>query len=358
MKTLNRYLLRQNLFLMFVCLGSGVGVYVLADLFDRLDDFLEAGLGAGTVLTYFVVKAPLMVSQLLPAVFLISAVLQLSIMTTSRETLALQAGGVSFNSFVRFFLVAAVGWAVVQLLFSQFLGVAGEEEARRIWKEQVREQSMEFQTLNNVWFKEGDRVVEMAEVQPRQGRGAGLTVYRLAPGQLRLKRIVRARTFTAAPGRWVLRDVSVFSPDGFRFQTMESMDMDLDQDVAAFLVIDPRTDPATLPLWRLGEVIDRLQKSGSNVETLRTVWHMKLAYAFSIVVMGLVALCLVSLRSSVYVNIGLGLVITFAFYGVFMLGVTAGQKGLLPPVMGAWAGNALFSLLATARIVWYAGPRS
>ena len=64
-------LVRQNVFLMLTCLGAGVFIYLLTDLSDRLEAFLDAGLGARQILTYFMVKMPLIFSQILPAVFLL-----------------------------------------------------------------------------------------------------------------------------------------------------------------------------------------------------------------------------------------------------------------------------------------------
>ncbi len=40
MSLLTRYLVRNNLFLLFVILLIGTGLYVLTDLFERLDYFL------------------------------------------------------------------------------------------------------------------------------------------------------------------------------------------------------------------------------------------------------------------------------------------------------------------------------
>ena len=356
MKRLSRYLLRQNCFFMCACLGVGVGIYLLSDLFDRLDDFLEAGLGAAVIAEYFIVKTPLMISQLMPAVFLISCVLQLSVMAGNRELLALQAGGVSFGNMVRFFTLCGAAWFVVQLVFSQAVGVQGEERARRVWKEQVRSVQLDRQALENVWFREGRHVVEMEKVWPQRGVGAGITVRVLTPDERRLERIITARTFSAQVGEWTLSDADVFDPGTYSHERPERLTLPLSQDLATFLVVDPAHDPGTLPLWRLGGVIDQLEASGSNVEALKTLWHMKLAYAFSIVVMGLVALALVSICDSVYLNIALGLVVSFAYYALFMVGVSAGQKGLVPPVIAAWSGNAVFGALALLRLAWSARP--
>jgi lipopolysaccharide export system permease protein len=350
-------MLRQNLFFMLVCLAAGTGIYVLSDLFDRLDDFLEAGLGAGTIVTYFLVKTPLILSQILPAVFLLAAVIQLSLMARNRELTALQSSGVSFAAVARVLLVYGLVWAALQLGFSQFLGVQGEQEARRIWKEEVRNKQMDNRVLEGVWFREGRQVFRLDTVWPRQERGQGVTVYVLAEGRMALTRIVEAESFAVRDGTWVLQDVRELDPGGFVASRHQELVLDVRQDVQAFLAVDPRTDPAQLPLWQLGAVIDQLRASGSNVESLRAAWHMKLAYACSLVVMALVAMALVTIRDNVYLNIALSMVVTFAFYGTFVVGVSAAQKGLAPPIFGAWAGNLAFGLLAGGRVAWFTRTR-
>ena len=143
MTVLSRYLVRHNLFLLAVILAAGGSVYLLADFFERLDDFLDAGQGLSLLLLYLSVKLPLIVSQILPAVFFLSVVLQLIFLDKSREMTALNAGGVSPLVLLRFFLIYSLIWAGGQLLFSQVLGVVGEQTASRIWQEDVRKRSQE-----------------------------------------------------------------------------------------------------------------------------------------------------------------------------------------------------------------------
>ena len=97
MSLLFRYLTKNNAMILLPTLAVGIGLYVLTDLFERLDNFIEAGLSVGMVLTYFVVKMPLVISQILPVIFLLSTVIQLCIMARSRELTALQAGGISLG---------------------------------------------------------------------------------------------------------------------------------------------------------------------------------------------------------------------------------------------------------------------
>ena len=356
LRTLSRYLLRQNMFYMLTVLAAGTALYLLSDLFDRLDDFLEAGLGLGTMAWYFVVKTPLILSQILPAVFLVAAVIQLCLMARGRELLALRSGGVSFGALARFFVVHAVLWSLVQLAFAQGIGVFGEQAASAIWAEQVRDRQLENRELYNVWFKEGDAVVRMQTVRPTKSQALNVTVFELTPDRGAMTRMITAATAETVPGRWVLRKARILDPATFAVNEVPEVVLPLTQDLRSFLAIDPDTDPASLSMAKLSAVIQRLEASGSNVERLRTAWHMKWSYAFSILAMGLIALALVTLWENIYLNIALSLGVTFAYYVVFMLGVTAGQKGLLHPVVGAWLANILFCAVAGGRLAWVVRP--
>ena len=73
--------------------------------------------------------------------------------------------------------------------------------------------------------------------------------------------------------------------------------------------------------------------------------------------MALLALALSSLFENLYVNLVLSLVAIFSYYALYVLGITTGQKGLLPPIAGAWLANGVFSTLASLRLAWLSAPR-
>jgi len=73
--------------------------------------------------------------------------------------------------------------------------------------------------------------------------------------------------------------------------------------------------------------------------------------------MALLALALCTLFENLYVNLVLSLLVIFSYYGLYVLGITTGQKGLLTPVAGAWLANVMFSLFASMRLAWVTSPR-
>ena len=353
---LSRYLIRQNLYLMAICLAVGTSLYLLSDIFDRLDDFIRAGLGAQTILFYFIVKIPLIVSQLMPAIFLLAMVIQLGMLSRSREMLALRAGGVSFVWFIRFFVIYALIWSAGQLVFSQFLGVFGEYEANRIWKEDVRKKQLDELTIQDLWFRDGPFIVLAKEAQPSKSRASDITVYEFTTDNQELIRILTAKKALIDDHGWGLLDVHELDTRTFIAVDRTSQFLSVRQNLKAYAAVELKGDTAQLPLLELSKAIKRLEESGSNVEILRTVWHGKLSYAFSMVIMALLALMLVTISENVYANIGLALILIFIQYGMHVVGETAGEKGVLPPIIAAWLGNGVMGSAACLRLAWVSIP--
>ena len=353
---LSRYLIRQNLYLMGICLAVGTCIYLLSDIFDRLDDFVRAGLGAETILLYFVVKIPMIVSQLMPAIFLLAMVLQFGILTRSREMLALHAGGVSFVWFIRFFVIYAMVWSCGQLVFSQFLGVFGDYEAHRIWKEDVHKKHLDELIIENLWFRDGPFIVMAEKAFPGKSRAEGITVYEFTTDNQELIRILTAAKALVDDHGWGLLDVHELDTRTFAGVNRLSQFLSVRQNLKAYAAVEVKGDKARLPLYELSKAIQKLEESGSNVEMLQTVWHGKLSYAFSIVVMALIAMALITWSENMYANIGLSLVFIFAQYGIHVMGVTAGEKGVLPPLAAAWLGNGIMGGAALLRLTWVTVP--
>lgn len=350
MSLLTRYLIRQNSFLLFSVLFLGIGLYLLTDIFERIDDFIEAGLGIGTILGYFAIKIPMIISQILPAVFLLAGIVQFSIMGRNRELVALNAGGISPLTIARYILLWGLVWACMQFAFSQYIGVQGDRLASKIWREDVKGKSSGNEQLKGIWFTEGPYVVHMAEVSPAKGTGSGFLAYRMSDDNKRIEEVIEARSFKASKGLWQLKDATATDTSEFSSTSALHMELRLKQNLSAFLIASSNVALSQHNFWELGSAIKRLSHSGSNVEALRTAWHSKLAYAGSLVVMGLLALCITLANSNIYISVGKGLIWIFILYVASALSNSLGSSGKLPPPLAAWLPNSAIALFCALRL--------
>ena len=88
MRLLFRYIVLHNILYVLIFLAIGTGIYVLADLFDRIDNFIEAGLSVRRCVWFYILKMPMIMAQMLAPCFFLATLAQLCIMARSRELVA------------------------------------------------------------------------------------------------------------------------------------------------------------------------------------------------------------------------------------------------------------------------------
>jgi lipopolysaccharide export system permease protein len=356
MSLLFRVVIRNNTLLLLPALSAGAGIYVLTDLFERLDSFIDAQVGVKTVLLYFAYKLPLIISQILPVVFLLVTVIQICLMLRAREITALYAGGVSPLIILRMLFVCGALWSVIQLGFSEWLGAEGEQQSSRIWQEQVRKRNLSQTVLSQVWFTEDAWIVSLGTLRP-DNTGDDFRAYRLSPDALRVEELVSASRYAAGPGDWSVSDALRVYPNQYRQERLDTLPLPLRQDPASFRLVGAGSNPRQLSVAQLGRAIDALYASGSNVEALRTAWHGKIAYAAALGVMALVAMAIASWKDNMYIAAGLALLVTFLYYTVYTVATTLGQQGVLPPFLAAWLANFAAAGMALFRLAPLILPR-
>lgn len=331
------YLFRQTTYLLMITLLIGGGVYLMTELFDSMDNFIEAGTKLKYIILYFVVKLPFILGQILPAAFLLSVIIQLCLMAGSRELLALQAGGVSLWRIALFFIFYAVFWGGLQLGLSQNLGVTGNNYAKNIWSQHVASNPYKYSIVRNFWLMEDNLMIYAREVNVKERTGEGIVCYKLSGDGLNVERVVRAPVFSIENRVWTLNNATIYDTNGFVHESNVDVQFEIDRPISGLRLLGEDVKLRDYSLWQIGADIERLKKSGSNVEALRTGWHMKLAYAASLVVMSLVAVALITWKENLYINLGLGLVITFIFYAILTVSGTLGENGRLSPIVAAWS---------------------
>lgn len=349
MSLLFRYVFVRHARLLLLTLCAGLALYLLTDMVERLDSFVEAGSSMGPVVAYFGLKMPSIAAQILPAVFILASVITLCLMARNREMMALEAGGVPPGALTAILVACGLFWGGIQLGFSQFLGTEASTRADRIWFEEIRSAThIDAVFLENLWFVDHEWIVSILFMY-EDGFGDQISAYELSDDGRRFVSITRAEKFAAEHGKWTLKNATRFYPDSFITESGQDIVLPIQIDIRHFFVAG-QEKPQNLPLWQLGEAIGMLRDSGSNVEALLTNWHARLAYAASLMVMAVLAAAVVSWKKNIYLAVAIAIVITFVFYALTVVGQTMGERGIVPPMAAAWGPQLLLLALASLRL--------
>ncbi|MDR1242882.1 MAG: LptF/LptG family permease [Deltaproteobacteria bacterium] len=343
MTILNRYLVRSNLFLLTIILLLGSTIYILTDFFLRIDVFFNAGLGAQTILLYFLFKLPFIIAQILPPVFLLSMVLQLSMMTRHREILALQAGGISFVSMIKFVFIYGVAWICLQFAFAQILGVEGNRRANAIWLTEAQGKNPASFELDDLWFNKNQYVIHLKKAWPNQDKASGVVIYELDAQKTRLIRKIYADSVNSGDQDWQLKKVSIALLETYSVIEQSDYSLPVNHSLVSFNTLDRKNKTITeMNIFELSDYIDNMKNSGTNVEAMRTDFHNRFAYAVSLFIMGIAALSITMHVQNIYASLLLSITITFFYYGISTFFTTLGEKGQLDPLTASWFTNFVF----------------
>jgi lipopolysaccharide export system permease protein len=346
---LPRYVLGECLRIFGLCMAGFLLIYVLVDLFDRLDTFLKYHAGVGTVLRYLAYRVPLAVTQLVPVATLAAVLLGLGIMARHNELTALRASGVSTVRVAAPLLLAGLVLGAATLAWNEIVVPHCSEHARYIENVEIRQrQPKALLSAYGIWFHGKAGIYSIEHFDARQRAIVGLTVYDFTPG-FELRRLIEIPAARWQDDHWELRDAveRTFDTEGeIVTRALPPESFVLPDQPRDFQLIEK--DPEELSFRRLRRYIRELSRKGIDTTEPRVDLHLKLALPLLPLVMILVAVPLAARnprRRSVTASVGTGLIVGFSYWVLLALTVSLGHGGAIPPALAAWTANAVFALV-------------
>jgi len=347
------YLLRTFLFYFAVLSAGFIFVFEIFTLFELLDDIARHLTSFIIVANYFRYHIPFLFYQLSPLAALVATLVTIGVMTKNNEIVAINASGMSLY---RLALPLVAGSALLSVglltLDSSFLPYANQrqDELRNIIK--ARPPQTYLRPNRNWIFGENNKVYNYEVFDPDAQFFGGLNVYELDPASFALKRRVHAERAVWTPGKnsWSLESGWVRDFDGdqiTRFVPFDKFDLAELSEPPSYFNREVR-QYYQMDWWQLAEYIRELRQAGFDVGRLTVQWQKKLAFPMIAPVITLLAIpfaLLVGTRGAIG-GVALGVGIAIVYWATSSLFEALGGVGQLPPIMAAWAPDAIFAFLA------------
>jgi lipopolysaccharide export system permease protein len=346
---INRYILTTFIKITSLSLAAFVGIYLLVDFFEKVDDFLEHQAAAQYYFTYFICKTPLIISQVLPLTILMGVFLTLGGLTKSNELTAIRAGGISIFKVITPLLIAATLLSGVNFALNEYLVPAGTRTANHILRTEVKGKTTTLTKRDNVWFRDNDALYHIDLVIAEKKQLHGVTMYQFDQ-QLQITNRIDAVDAIYRDESWRSTSATVrqFSTTT-RQLTAENNSTDLILPLSKtpedFGTSAGKNDE--LNFSQLRHLSQRMQQEGLDVTRYRVDMFSRLATPLACLIMAFVAIPF-ALQKSRNVNLALGISISVligvAFFIVQSTLIALGYSGALPPFIAAWSANIIFLL--------------
>lgn len=351
MRILDRYLLGQFLGWSAIGLGTLVAFFIVVDLFERIDVFVDYRTPLPIILRFYAYGLTTILIQVVPLVLLLGTLLSLGQLRRFQELTAMQASGCSPWRLARPLLLAALLVSIAQYGVAEMFAADHYAEKQRILTEEIKRLSgadRESQSAVRLLGR-GRRFFVAQFYDARSQTLRQVSLQELAPPSL--SRRLDAERAQYKDGVWRFEQ-------GF-YRTFE----DGKETVRAFgayastsIEEQPedfarrKVDPFVAGMAELRRLAQRVGESGGEVQEYWTDFHLRASYPLSGLILVLLGAGL-SMRvirgGGVVYGIGISIAVGFAYLTLIRIGQAFGYEGVLPPPLAAWMANLLFAGLGS-----------
>lgn len=348
------YLLKQFLYYFLVLLAGFVLIFDAFTLFDLLADIARNNISTTTVLSYFRYLIPLMVYQLAPLATLVATLVTLAMLAKNNEVIALKASGISLYRIVMpLVLAGCLVSAGMFLLDDTFLPYANQRQDALRNEIKGRPAQTYIEPARQWIFGENSKIYNYEFFDPDRRFFGGLNVFELDPATFQISRRVYAAraVWDDTQNAWVLTGgwVRDFDSDGHitRYSPFTATSLPELTEQPGYFRREVRQYYQMN--WRqLGQYIASLRQAGFDTARLSVQWHRKFAFpviAAVIVFLSAPFAFLVGTRGAIG-GLALAVGVGIAYWSAAALFEAMGSVGQLPPLVAAWAPDAIFGFLA------------
>ncbi len=348
MKILSRYIASEFLKALLFAALAFLLIYIVVDVFEKMDRFLDHHVLLQHVLLYYLYQVPYTTVLILPVAVLLASLFSIGQLARNHELVAMKSSGLSLYRilaplFGLGFLLSLMVLVMGEVAIPYFNQQKFKAESRYIDKVPP----IDWTNRTNVFYRGTQG--RMYYIQHFDGKNKALTdvvIYEFNPEGKLVKRIDAVQ---AAWGndRWTFRQgyLRTFDLQGNELtpQHFETLTLpDLRETPQDFQREDK--DPQSMGFFELYDYISRVRRGGGEAQKETVDLYLKISFPFANLIIILFGAPLASnpRRSGAAFGFGVSLMICFLYWGFVQLGRALGHHGTLNPFLSAWLANLVF----------------
>ena len=361
MRLLDRYLLRELLVLLGICLGGFAVFWMAFDLFDHLPKLQEHKLHGDEIALYELWRLPELLTIVLPVSLLLALLRALTGHTRHHEITAMRAAGISlWRICVPYLFVGFIGSGVL-FIINESLAPVAAAKANAVLNRRPSVKFGQDDPFQKIVFA-NDRAgtTWLADYNERTGAMRDVHVrWKKSDGS---QFLLSARAAAFVKGVWTFTNVQAETQlpgTGNIFLTNRSFPRELavpefkdtPQQITDSLEISrlagmAHVEQAQLPLKRLVRSLRNAHLTGREKLYVLTQIHGRFAAPWTCLVVVLIAIPFGAAggRRNVFFGVAGSIFICLGFFVLQQLGLALGVNGHVPPWLGAWLPNLLFGV--------------
>lgn len=347
MKIIDKYLARQFLQTIFFGLLGFTALFVVIDVMENLDDFLDQNVPPLIIIHYYVVFAPEIIKLITPVAVLFAALFTAGKMTVQSELTAMRASGVSLYRFMAPFVVTAVLISAFSVYFGGYLVPMANKTKINIAQVYLKK-GLSF-TGSNIYFQDSaSRIVSISFFDASTNNANRVSIQDFNvddPTKMTGRIDAQKLSYDTLSAQWeAINGVKrVFTDDREFASFFDSLTVH-NLNFKPIDLTKKQQKTEELNLSELSDLVESQKRSGNDPTATLIEYHSRYAFALANLIIVLFGLPIsVSRRKSgIAGQIGINILITFIYLVFMKVSQAFGKNGALDPLLTAWFANLVF----------------
>jgi len=349
LKTIDYYIIRKFIGTYFFAIILIVGIAVVFDLSEKLDDFMEKKPPLTSIIfNYYFTFIPYFANLFSSLFTFIAVIFFTSKMAYNTEIIAILSSGVSFKRmmypyFVSAFIIALFSFVLTSFIIPPANRIRLDFENKYINKPYHNsDRNIHKQVRPGIY-------VYMENYNSYSQTAYKFSIEQFVDGKLKSKLMSDYARWDSTRNKWVAQNYYIrnYLPDGQEVQSGSKLDTSVYITPKDFTM---RTSVVeTMNMFQLNRFIAQQQLQGADtVEVFLIEKYTRIAYPFSTFILTLIGVSLSSrkVRGGIGLHIGAGLAISFSYILFMRFTTMFAVGGLLTPGIAVWFPNILFAFIA------------
>ncbi|MEA3545176.1 MAG: LPS export ABC transporter permease LptG, partial [Thermodesulfobacteriota bacterium] len=349
MKILNRFLLQHFIRILSLCVAAFIGIYLLIDFFEKVDDLIEYKATAWDYFVYLSNNIPFIFVQIIPLAILTSMVLTLGGLSRTNEMTAMRACGISLWRIVQPLMTLILLLSFLLLLLNEFIIPWNTKQLNNLLEVKLKGKPQIQLTSYAIWYRNNNQIISIAVANTQKQQLQGVKIFTFDQQQKIVKR-QDTNLVQFDNGVWlaaILAEMTFDSGSGDLIKTtnLENQILDIDRKPKDFSDRDNQNNEFNF--LQLSAMAEKLEKEGYDSTRQRVDMHGRLAVPFTCLIMGFLGIPFALQRgrnSNIALGIGLSLGIGVVYFIIQSLVMAFGYSNAMPPLFAAWSSNFIFLL--------------
>ena len=354
MKILDWYIMKKYLVAVFFTLLMFSIIAVAIDASEKTDDFVKSGLTTYQILTnYYIGFVPFIISMIFPLMVFIATIFFTSKLAGRTEIVAIIAGGVPYNRFLRPYFVGSVFLGLGFWLASQYAIPRANVLRGNFQTKYVDNNSSYYSGLyrNNNYYFQVDPVtfVGMRYYDTTNKSASNFFLQRITGNKVTYNLRAETIKWDTSKKNWRLENVIERKIEGLNetIKQIPTMNMNLNLKPSELrrdrYMKDKLTTPELKEYIRLANI-----RGQEGLNEFKVERYKRDATSVSVVILTLIGAIIASrkTRGGLGLHLALGLIVGVLFFGMNTFSTVFSTNANLDPILAAWLPNMIFSLVA------------